>query len=73
MGCTGGMTEGMETLPAGLRLQMLQLATWGALKYHGQSAEQRLSLLGGNNTKNVSITTPPDQKFHLEGILHCNT
>lgn len=35
---------GREKPPVGPRLQMLQPATWGALRYRGQSAGRQLSL-----------------------------
>lgn len=44
VGCTEGRTEGRGTLPVGPQLLTLQLASWGLLKYHGQSAEPLLSL-----------------------------
>ncbi len=45
MGCTEGRTGGRGTLPAVPPLLKLQLATWGVLKCHDQSAEPLLSLL----------------------------
>lgn len=49
VGCTEGRTEGRGTLPVGPQLLTLQLASWGLLKYHGQSAEPLLSLVEANN------------------------
>lgn len=55
VGCTEGRTERRAMLPEGPQLLMLQLATWGVLKYRDLSAAPLLSLLRGKKLRDKNI------------------